>query len=122
MEMTFKVRELFGDIPADLLSGSCAELGPDAGAITWRWALQCAEHSEDLFRDAGCDYAELADHFRAYGAWEDAEVDGWSERELRAMAIQEMAADYRTQAEDDGEVSRHAYDADTHTIHSYWGI
>ena len=75
-----------------ILSGSQAELGPDAGGITWRNCLALAERlplATDTNRD------DIRDHFREYGAWDSEEIDGWSDVELSAMVWQEAAAGFR---------------------------
>ncbi len=80
------------DQDCSLLSASQAELGPNAGEITWRNALALAERmplATDENREA------IRDHFRAYGAWDTAEVDAWTDAELSAMVWQEGAADMR---------------------------
>lgn len=121
MELVIDPDVLFARCEPEYMSGSVAELGPCAGEITWRNCLDAADRHSDLF--GGCDYATIRDHFREYGAWEDTEIDAWSEKELRAMAIQEIAADYRSQLEHpDTNDFRHKYDAADGRIYAYFGI
>lgn len=78
--------------PIELLSGSQAELGSEAGQITWRNSMEAAERFGDSL---DLDYDDVRDHFRAYGAWEDDEIEAWSDQELQALVIQETAAQLR---------------------------
>jgi hypothetical protein len=86
--MEINVSQLFSE-DCGLLSASQFELGPDAGAITWRNALELAE-SFPLINDENRD--AVRSHFRAYGAWDRAEIEAWTDRELTAMVWQEGAA------------------------------
>lgn len=121
MELVFNPDELFARCEPKYMSASVFELGPCAGQITWRNCLEAADYNERLF--SGCDYDALRDHFREYGAWEDTEIDAWDERELRALAIQEIAADYRTQVEHpDADESGHHFSPSENRIYAYFGI
>lgn len=121
MEIVINPEVLFSRCEPEYMSGSVAELGPCAGEITWRNCLEASDHHADLFE--GCDFDALRDHFREYGAWEDSEIDAWSERSLRAMAIQEIAADYRNQIDNsDTDDFRHRYDSKDGLIYAYFGI
>jgi hypothetical protein len=75
-----------------LYSASQAEMGPDAGRITWR-------NSEGYARD-NCPITDAnRDNVRAFfgdfGAWERDEIDGWDDTELGALLIQMAAGDLR---------------------------
>jgi hypothetical protein len=74
------------------LSASQAELGPNAARITWTNCLALAERAP-LVNDENRDQAK--DHFAAYGAWEQEEINAWTDKELSAMIWQEAAASYR---------------------------
>lgn len=80
------------DEDCTLLSASVAELGPDAGKITWNNCLVLATRLP-LVNDSNRD--EIRDHFAAYGAWDDEEIAAWSDIELSAMVWQEAAHDTR---------------------------
>jgi hypothetical protein len=75
-----------------MLSGSCAELGQDAGRITWRNSREYAERHPLLAPDQ---LDDARDYFRAYGAWDDEEIDDWTPDEVQAMAVQEVASRIR---------------------------
>ena len=109
-------------------SASAAELGRDAGRITWRNALS---GPEVLPRDA---VDNLRDYMRGFGAWDDAEIDAWSQAECNAMFVQEISArmreaeigpetdwdDVRRRA-DAGEISGSIYPSDDGRIYFYLG-
>lgn len=96
-----------------LLSGSQAELGPDAGRITWRNSCEYATRNPLV---TSAQFDEVRDYFREFGAWDAAEIDAWSPEELQGLVTQEVAARIREmehfdsyeeyeQASDDGRVS-----------------
>ncbi len=87
LDMTF-----LHDVDCGLLSASQAELGPMAGKITWNNCLELAASLPAISDEVA---GELRDYFRGYGAWEDNEIDGWTNLETYALAIQEAASQYR---------------------------
>lgn len=87
--------------PIELLSASRMELGKDAARITWR---NCLEAADRFGESLALDYDDARDHFRVHGAWEDSEIDAWSDHELQALVIQETAAELR-ELEAGGETS-----------------
>ncbi len=80
------------------ISGSIAELGPNAARITWRNALEAAQ-------DVGLtmlpgDAPEMARQWlRGFGAWTVEELAALPDREIRALVLQFIAGDLR-EAED----------------------
>lgn len=71
------------------LSASRAELGDNAGSITWENCLALAERLPLVTEDNRDD---LRDHFRGYGAWTREEIEAWTDAELSALVWQESAA------------------------------
>lgn len=43
----------------------------------------------------GNDIAAFRDHMRGYGAWDDSEIDAWTNRECNALLIQMVSGDAR---------------------------
>lgn len=76
---------------AGQFSASRMELGDDAGRITWDNAYEAA----DLISLTPEEILEAKDHIRSFGAWDDEEIDGWSDDETKALIIQSAAGDYR---------------------------
>jgi hypothetical protein len=74
------------------LSGSIAELGDCAGRLTWDNCMRRAEE-EPLLKPEQIDAAR--DYFRDFGAWDDEEIDAWTELEVQAIVIQEAASRIR---------------------------
>ena len=64
-----------------LLSASRAELGENAGRITWANCIELAKRLP-LATDENRD--DIRDHFRAYGAWDAEEI---ADDDLRARAV-----------------------------------
>jgi hypothetical protein len=84
-----------------MLSGSQAELGKDAGKITWRNSQDYARRHPLLKTDEHRDAARR--HFKAYGAWSEEEIAAWDEAELQGMTVQDAACAIR---------ERERYDSD----------
>ena len=78
-------------------SNSVANLGQDAGGLTWRAsrsfapALVLTEGQKDAFRD----------FVRSSGGWDDEEIAAWSDAELTALCVQWIAGDIREGFGDD---------------------
>lgn len=112
-------------------SASAAELGSNAGTITWRNALSAPE----VLPRKAIDH--LRDYMRDYGAWDSAEIDSWSYAECNAMFVQEISARMREaditsdMTDDDwsevqrraeaGEVSSSIYPGEDGRIYFYIG-
>jgi hypothetical protein len=79
--------EAINDSPP--LVGSIAQYGPNAAAMTWGNSKAFGAEHPLLKTDE--ERAAARDHFRSYGAWDDAEIDGWSEEELQGITCQEVA-------------------------------
>lgn len=79
------------DMP--VLSGSCAELGQDAGKITWNNSKAYGREKPLLQTDEQRE--EARDHFREYGAWSEEEIAAWSEEDLQGITCQEVAHQIR---------------------------
>lgn len=74
-------------------SASQAEFGPDAGHITWENAV-CVMEDEPLLTLPE-QIAEAKDYFRGFGAWEDDELDAFSDLEVNTLLLQLIAGDIR---------------------------
>ena len=78
-------------------SNSVANLGQDAGKLTWQASQRAAsaliltEGQKEAFRD----------WVRSSGGWDEEEVDAWSEAELTALCVQWIAGDIREGFGDD---------------------
>lgn len=91
--MELKITHMMND--ADnmcLLSGSEAELGDSAGALTWENSQRYAKGAPLL---KPTQVEEARDYFRRYGAWSDEEVVAWSVEEVQALVTQETASEIR---------------------------
>ena len=82
-------------------SGSIAELGPDAGRITWENSLRDGEklllpafHPDDR-RPTDQDLDALRDYAASFGAWDRAEIETWPPTHLLAFLLQDIAAAVR---------------------------
>ena len=89
--MELDITEFFNSCDPRQYSASIAEIGEDAGPITWQNAID---------RDANLlDTEEKQDAFKSYargfGAWDDEEIAAWSVGELNALLIQFISGDMR---------------------------
>ena len=112
------------------LSGSVAELGNNAGSITWNNSKDYAS-AHPLLRDDQIEDAK--DYFAQYGAWSKLEIEAWSAHEVQALLTQEVASciremtnydteeDYQ-QAVEKGQVSQNLYQGDNGAWYYYMGI
>jgi len=91
---------LDGKVPARWCSGSAAELGSNAREITWNHALEVSE-SLNVCKDEEVVQA-IREHIHEYGAWETSEINGFSDIELGAFVVQEVAAEVRRLEEGEG--------------------
>ena len=72
------------------LAASVAELGKDAGKITWNNALQEAATTQLITAEHRDEFESWA---RAFGAWDEAEIAAWSLDECNALLLQFIAGD-----------------------------
>lgn len=91
--MEINITEFFNSTEPHYYSASRAELGDDAGAITWSNALDRAEDVDLL------DNEEKVDAFKQFisesGGWTWDEINTWSHTELNALFIQWISGDMR---------------------------
>lgn len=81
------------DFRPSYYSSSCAELGHDAGYITWQNSVDRSEEIDLLLTD---DNREIFRQYIAgFGAWTDSEIKAWTNVELNALLIQMISGDIR---------------------------
>lgn len=103
--LTIKITKLFkrlsvvGSNTGRFYSASQAELGEDAGSITWE---NCRRDGTARLRDltdAHTGWDDLHDQIREYaksfGAWDEKDIDTWSQTDLHAFLLQDIAAAVR---------------------------
>lgn len=116
------------DMPT--LSGSVAELGKDAGKITWANSLEYAKAHPLLADDDARD--EARGYFKGFGAWSKEEIAAWSDAELEALVSQYIAGSIRemeafdtddeyAEASREGRVSGCLYKGDNGRWYFYLG-
>jgi hypothetical protein len=91
LEITHMVEKDGDEMP--LLSGSVAELGPNAGILTWGNSKRYAEAHPLLTTPE--QIQEAKDYFKEFGAWSEEKIAGWSDSEVQAMVVQHIAARIR---------------------------
>ena len=91
LDITHMVEKDGDEMP--LLSGSVAELGPNAGILTWENSKRYAEAHPLLNTPEQIE--EAKDYFKGFGAWSGEEIAAWSDSEVQAMVVQHIAAGIR---------------------------
>lgn len=91
--MELDITDFYNNAAPRDYSASRAELGQDAGTITWSHA--CEDAPEYNILDTDEKREEFRAHVADFGAWSDAETNAWSNTELNALLIQFIAGDIR---------------------------
>ena len=91
--MELNITEVFNAIAPMDYSASVAEIGANAGADTWRAAVD--DSPDYMLLDTEEKREAFKDHIRGFGAWSDEEVAAWSDVELNALFLQMIAGDMR---------------------------
>lgn len=91
--MDLDITDFFTNAAPRDYSASVAELGRDAGAITWRHA--CEDVPEYPLLDTEEKREAFRAHAREFGAWSDEEIAQWSDEELTALLLQMISGDIR---------------------------
>ena len=90
-------------------SASAAELGQDAGRITWAHAIEDAPEYDHL--DTGEKRQAFREHVAGFGAWTDEEINAWTPTELNALFLQMVSGDIREAGIDTDAPDWEAYEA-----------
>jgi hypothetical protein len=91
--MEIDVTDFLASTDCSMLSGSVAELGTDAGRITWQNSIDTVKEFNPLPDDAALQ--EFRDWLRPWGGWSDDEIAAMSDEHLRALCAQWIASDWR---------------------------
>ena len=91
--MELNITRFFMEASPRDYSASMAEIGQDAGRVTWAHAI---EDTPDYFL---LDTDEKRESFRAFvrssGGWTDEEIAAWTDEELNALLLQWVSGDMR---------------------------
>jgi len=109
LEITDFVEQLeSGLVDPSFYCDSIAHSGlSNIGQVTWNRALHAGHDlvtTEEQIQEA-------KDHFAEYGAWDDDEIESWSQKDVNALLVQDICADYKEYGADD-DSSRLYRDAD----------
>ncbi len=91
--MEIDVTDFLASTDCSMLSGSVAELGTNAGRITWQNSIDAVKGFNPLPDNAALQ--EFRDWLRPWGGWSDAEIAAMSDEHLRALCVQWIAGDWR---------------------------
>lgn len=99
MEIDITELASMDDCELQAFSASRYESGLDnIGQVTFRNALEYAEDNPLLRNET--EREAVRDYFRGFGAWSTEEIDGWTNVELDALAVQHVAGFLRWGADD----------------------
>lgn len=100
--MELNITDFFNNARPSYYSASAAELGDDAGRITWANAVDAAGQWPDWL-DTEDARAEFRAYVKGFGAWDDAEIAAWTDEDLTALLIQLIAGDIRESGLQEGK-------------------
>jgi hypothetical protein len=92
--MEINITQFYNDANPATYSASVAELGNNAGRITWNNAVQRSALGSMLL-DTPDKLEAMRAWARSGGGWDDAEIAAWSDVELNALFIQFASGDIR---------------------------
>lgn len=92
--MEINITKFFTDADPLDYSASVAELGHNAGAITWRAACEDADNFGPML-DTPEKLQAMRDFARSSGGWDADEIAAWTDIELNALFVQWVAGDIR---------------------------
>lgn len=91
--MEIDITSFVNECDAFQFSASAAELGQDAGKITWSNAVEEGTNSPLLTTPEQIE--ALRDYMRNMGAWDDDEIAAWDDAECNALFIQYISGNLR---------------------------
>ncbi len=91
--MQIDITDWIASIDPSMLSGSVAELGDNAGRITWLNSCDAVGDFNPL-PDADA-LQKFREWLKPWGAWDDDEIAAMSDDHLRALCLQWIASDWR---------------------------
>lgn len=91
--MDIDVTDFLASTDCGMLSGSVAELGDNAGRITWANSIEASKEFSPL-PDADA-LQEFREWLKPWGGWSDDEIAAMSDQHLRALCLQWIASDWR---------------------------
>ena len=91
--MDIDVTDFLASTDCSMLSGSVAELGDNAGRITWTNSIEASKEFNPL--PDGDALQEFREWLKPWGGWDDAEITAMSDEHLRALCAQWIAGDWR---------------------------
>jgi hypothetical protein len=74
-------------------SASVAEIGNNAGKITWQNAME--ESEETVFLDSPDKLDAFRDYIQGFGAWSEEEISAWNATECNALFLQLVSGDIK---------------------------
>lgn len=94
--MEINITQFYNTADPATYSASAAELGDNAGAVTW----QAAKDADFVLLDSADKLQAMRAWARSSGGWNAAEIATWSDVELNALFIQLVSGDIREKGKD----------------------
>jgi hypothetical protein len=116
--MEINITDLVNSVEPRRYSASIAETGlTDIGQVTWENAMSdVAPDGEFVILKSEDERIAAREWLKGFGAWEDAEIDGWTSQEVDALLLQYISGDIRS-----GDDNR-LFTGDDGQIYFYIGI
>ena len=94
--MEINITEFYNMADPANYSASCAELGDNAGTITWNAAM----NADFNLLDSPDKLQAMRTWALSSGGWNEEEIVAWSDSELNALFIQLISGDIREKGDD----------------------
>lgn len=91
--MELNITRFFFAAPHRDYASSCAELGQEAGRLTWGYAMEDAPDYALLTDDDAV--GEFKRYFADFGAWDDEEIAAMDKRHCTALLMQLISGEIR---------------------------
>ena len=91
--MEIDITDFFNNAGMIDYSASAAEIGQDAGTVTWRQA--CEDSPSYNMLDTGDKQDAFRSYVKGFGAWSVEEIAAWTDTEANALLMQMIAGDVR---------------------------
>ena len=91
--MELNITRFFTEATPRDYSASVAEIGANAGADTWRAAMD--DSPDYMLLDDDEKREAMREHIKGFGAWDDTEIAAMTDTALNALCLQMIAGDIR---------------------------
>lgn len=111
--MELNITRFFNEAAPRDYAASIAEIGLNAGADTWRAAMD--DSPDYMLLDDDEKREAMREHIRGFGAWDESEIAAFTDTALNALCIQMIAGGIREAGLDTTNPDWNAYEKNENT-------